>query len=361
MRVDQLVPALHRGDAIGDEAVHLRQFFRSQGFSSEIYRLTCDKDLETECREFSAFPAPADSDIVILHFALPSSLTEAFRRLRCKKMIVYHNVTPPDFFRGFSGEMVRLASLGRDELRSLAGAADISLADSRFNARELTELGFKQVYVFPLFVDWSRYAKPMNAFVHKLFRDARTNVLFAGRVVPNKKIEDLIKVIFYYKKYISPLVRLVVVGKTSSLPSYYHSLVRLADEFFLKPEEICFAGHVPDDEMFGIYRAADVFLSLSEHEGFCLPLVESMIFDVPVIAYNSTAIADTLDGAGILVNEKRPEKVAELINVVVHDKAIREKIIKGQRSRLERLKMEGREPLLLQCLESLQRRERGQE
>jgi glycosyltransferase involved in cell wall biosynthesis len=353
MRVDQLVPAFHRGDAIGDEAAYLRQFFRSQGFSSEIYRLTCDRELEGESREFSAFPEPAPSDVVILHFAVPSPLTEALRRLSCKKMIIYHNITSPEFFRGLSEEMVNLTRRGREELRSLADVVDLSLADSRFNAEELDDLGFKEAHVFPLFVDLAKYEKPMNAFVHKLFRDERTNILFVGRVAPNKKIEDLIKVTFYYKKYISPLVRLVIVGKTSSLPAYYHSLVKLADDFVLNPDEICFTGHVPDEDMFAIYRASDVFLSLSEHEGFCLPLVESMIFDLPVIAYNCTAVPDTLDGAGILINEKKAEKVAELVSIVARNKDIRESIITGQRSRLESLKGKGREPFLLTCLEKL--------
>jgi L-malate glycosyltransferase len=353
MRVDQLVPAFHRGDAIGDEATYLRRFFRSQGFSSEIYRLTCDRELEGESREFAAFPPPAPFDVVILHFALPSPLTEALRRLPCKKMIIYHNVTSPDFFRGFSAEMVRLARLGREELRSLAPVVDLSLADSRFNTRELVDLGFKDAHVFPLFVDFSKYDRPVNALVHKLFRDERTNVLFVGRVVPNKKIEDLIKVVFYYRKYVSPLVRLIIVGKTSSLPAYYESLVRLADDFHLQPDEILFTGHVPDEDMFAIYRAADVFLSLSEHEGFCLPLVESMVFGVPIIVFNSTAVPDTLEGAGILLDEKKVDKVAELVDLVAHNQDIREKVVQGQRSRLERLKAEGREPFLLRCLESL--------
>jgi len=359
VRVDQLVPAYHRGDAIGDESAYLRQFFRSQGFPSEVYRLTCDKGLEGESREFSAYPAPASSDVAILHFALPSPLTESFRRLPCKKIIIYHNITSPEFFRGFSEEMAKLARLGWEELRSLAPAVDLSLADSRYNAQELVDLGFKDVHVFPLFVDFAKYEKPVNAFVHKLFRDERTNVLFVGRVAPNKKIEDLIRIIFYYKKYISPLVRLIIVGKTASLPSYYQSLVKLADDFFLKPDEICFAGHVPDDEMFALYRAADVFLSLSEHEGFCLPLVESMIFDVPIIAYNCTAVPETLDGAGILINEKKVERVAELVDIVARNKDIREKITKRQRMRLEKLKAEGREPFLFRCLESLSRPRSG--
>jgi glycosyltransferase involved in cell wall biosynthesis len=350
MRIDQLIPAYHRGDAIGDEATHLKQFFRSQGFESEIYRLSCDRELESESGDFAGFPEPLPSDITIFHFALPSPLTPAFRRLRSKKVIIYHNVTSPEFFAGYSEEMVRIARLGREELRSLAGTVDIALADSRFNARELVEFGFRESHVFPLYVDLAKYEKPMNAFLHRLFRDGRINILFVGRVAPNKKIEDLIKVTFYYKKFISPLVRLIIVGKTTALPAYYHALVKLADDFLLAPEEICFTGHLPDDEMFAVYRAADVFLSLSEHEGFCLPLVESMIFDLPIIAYDSTAVSDTLDGAGILIRDKRAERVAELLDIVTRDQNLRENIIRGQRERLVKLQAEGREPFLLQMI-----------
>lgn len=347
MRVDQLVPAYHRGDAIGDEATHLRRFFESQGFESRIFRLTCDRDLESESESFVDFPEPLPSDITILHFALPSPLTPAFRRLRSKKVIIYHNVTSPEFFSGYSEEMVRIARLGREELRSLAGIVDIALADSPFNARELGELGFRDSHVFPLYIDLGKYERPMNAFVHRLFRDGRTNILFVGRVAPNKKIEDLIKATFYYKKFISPLVRLIVVGKTEALPAYYHALAKLAEDFFLASEEVCFTGHLPDDEMFAVYRAADVFLSLSEHEGFCLPLVESMIFDLPIIAYDSTAVPYTLDGAGILIRDKRAERVAELLDIIVRSGNLRENLIRGQRERLLRLQAEGREPFLL--------------
>ena len=353
MRIDQLVPAYHRGDAIGDEATYLRAFFRSLGAQSDIYRLTCDRELEAESRNFGAFAAPGPADVTILHFALPSPLTPAFRGLGSKKVVIYHNVTAPEFFAPYSAELSRLCRLGREELKSLAPVTDAALADSPFNARELAEFGFRDAEVFPLFVDFAKYEQPASAFVHKLLRDGRTNILFVGRVAPNKKIEDLIKVAFYYKKYISPLVRLIVVGKTSSLPKYYRGLVRLASEFHLQAEEVRFLGHVPDDELHAAYRAADVFLSLSEHEGFCLPLVESLVFDVPVVAYDSTAVPDTLGGAGILVRDKRPDRLAELIDVLVRDPALRAKVVAGQRVRLAELKAQGREPFLRGLLRRL--------
>jgi glycosyltransferase involved in cell wall biosynthesis len=218
----------------------------------------------------------------------------------------------------------------------------------------LSTLGFKNTEVFPLFIDYKKYEKASSDFVYKLFDDDRLNILFVGRIVPNKRIDALIKVLFYYKKYISPLVRLIVVGKTLSLPKYYESLIRLADEFYLKPEEICFTGHIPDEEMFALYKASDVFLSLSEHEGFGLPFVESMIFDLPIIAFNSTAVPFTLGDSGILISDnERVDKIGELIHLVAHDGRLRKTIIQSQRLQLEKYKSTDLRELLMESFGSL--------
>ncbi|MFW6160686.1 MAG: glycosyltransferase family 4 protein, partial [Acidobacteriota bacterium] len=279
MRVDQLIPAFHRGDAIGDTAFHIKSFLNQQGLQSEIYCLSRDEGLEQDSVIFNAFSPPAPSDITILHYALPSPLTDEFFNLASRKILLYHNITPHRFFEDYSAEMSLISRIGREELVKLIPAVDLGLADSEYNRQELVSLGYKKTAVFPLFIDFKKYERPANPFVEKLFNDGRKNILFVGRIVPNKRIDELIKVVFYFKKYISPLVRLIVVGKTSSLPSYYRSLVRLADEFYLQPEEICFTGHIPDEDMYAIYRSSHVFLSMSEHEGFGLPFIESMVFD----------------------------------------------------------------------------------
>jgi L-malate glycosyltransferase len=338
MRIDQLLPAFHRGDAIGDTAFHMRDFFRAKGFASDIYCLDRDSDLETESKPVAEFPDPSSGDVTILHFALPSPLTRKLAGLSGKKAIVYHNITPEAFFAPYSAEMARICRLGREELASLASVVDLALADSEYNRLELEALGFRSTDVLPLFIDFAKYEKPASAFVRDLYRDDRTNILFVGRIAPNKRIEDLVRVAFYYKKYISPLVRLIVVGKTSSLPRYYESVARMADEFYLKPGEIVFTGHVPDAEMFALYRASDVFLSMSEHEGFCLPLIESMVFDLPIVAYDSTAVPYTLDGAGVLVRSKRPDLVGELVARVARDQDVRRRIVEGQRARLAKFR-----------------------
>jgi glycosyltransferase involved in cell wall biosynthesis len=353
MRVDQLVPAFHRGDAIGDEAAELRGFFRGRGFESNIFCLTRDRGLEADSVPFAEFPAPGPDDVTILHFALPSPLTEGLARLASKKAIIYHNITPPEFFAGLNPEMARISRVGRKELASLRSYVDLSLADSEYNRLELEALGFRNTHVFPLFIDFAKYKRPADPFVRRLFRDDRTNILFVGRIAPNKRIENLVRTVFYYKKYVSPLVRLIVVGKTDTFPSYYRSVIRMADEFYLKPDEVRFLGHVPDAEMFALYEASDVFLSLSEHEGFCLPLIESLIFDLPVVALASAAVPYTLGKAGILVSDSRPDRVAELVAIAAHDEVLRKRLIEAGRSELEAFKAFPREAFLLQRIREL--------
>lgn len=353
MRIDQLIPAFHRGDAIGDTAFHMRNFLRARGFSSEIYCLNRDLGLENESILFEDFPEPDRNDVTILHYALVSPLSQRFMQLQSRKAIIYHNVTPPEFFEGFHKEMVRITRLSREELKTLASHVELALADSEFNRRELEDAGFRNTKVFPLFIDFAKYERPHSRFMSNLFDDGRTNILFIGRIVPNKKIEDLIRVVFYYKKYISPLVRLIVVGKTSSLPVYYKSLIQMADEFYLKPEEICFTGHISDEEMYALYKGSDVFLSLSEHEGFGLPFIESLVFDLPVIAYDCTAVPYTLAGAGIRIKEKPVAQVGELIHRISTDRKLKEKILEGQRKRLEEYKDSNLKKELLESLDSI--------
>lgn len=338
MRIDQLIPNFHRGDAIGDTAFHMKKYLKIQGFRSEIYCLERDQGLEDASKLISSYRKPGAGDVTILHYALPSPLTDLLLRSPGKKILIYHNITPSHFFRGFSQEMVKVTELGREELKRIAPQVHLALADSEYNRRELQEYGFKDTRFFPLFIDFNKYERPLSEFYYDLFRDDRINILFVGRIVPNKKIDELIKVTFYYKKYISPLVRLIVIGKTSSLPKYYQSLVRMADEFYLQPQEICFTGHIEDEKMYALYKASDVFLSLSEHEGFGLPFIESLVFDLPIVAYDCTAVSGTLGEAGVLIKDKKVDQIGELIHMLAHDEALKKDIIRGQRRRLKEYK-----------------------
>ena len=165
------------------------------------------------------------------------------------------------------------------------------------------------------------------------FTDDYINFLFVGRIVPNKRQEDVIRIFYYFNKYINSKSRLFLVGTYMNMNKYYVRLNELIER--LKLKNVYITGHVDFKELLAYYRLADIFISMSEHEGFCVPLIESMYFNIPIVAYNSTAIPIILHDAGILVNKKAYEDIAELVNILICDKTLRAKIIKNQQSRLK--------------------------
>jgi glycosyltransferase involved in cell wall biosynthesis len=334
LRIDQWVPALHRGDAIGDSARLMRDAFRAWGHEADVYALELDRDLEGDGRPFADWRAGGPGDVVILHYALPSPLSAALEAHRGKRVLLHHNITPPAFFLGHDPEMVRICAIGQEEFRRLAPHVDLGLADSEFNRRELEEAGFARTGVLPIYLDFARYREPPDPVLRRMLDDGRTNLLFVGRVTPNKRQEDLVRVAAYWRRFISPDVRLLLVGKLSRRRSYYDALQSFFYEEGFTPAEVVFTGHVDHAELLACYAAADVFISTSDHEGFGVPLVEAMLMDVPVLAYRTTAVPHTLGDAGVQFTEKRVDEVAEMAHRLVTDAALRGVILDGQRRRL---------------------------
>jgi glycosyltransferase involved in cell wall biosynthesis len=333
--VNQWVPAAHRGDAIGDSARRVRDLIRSAGHSSDIYALTIDDDLRDEVLSFSDASA-GRGDVTIFHFALPSPMTEAFGRLQGARVLQYHNITPASFFAAYAPGLFRLAALGRRELQSLVGRVDLAIGDSEFNRQELEQLGFAPTGVFPIAVNTGRITgAPRRPALDRILGDGLINVLFVGRIVPNKRIEDHIRLAEVYKRYVDSYYRFIFVGRYDGVPSYYAQVRALIAEFRMLPDRFWFTGPVPDEDLGTFYRWADAYLSLSEHEGFCVPLVEAMAADVPVLAYAAGAVPETLGGAGLLFSPKDLEVAAEMLGMVVYDRALRERIVEGQRKRLQ--------------------------
>lgn len=334
MRVNQWVPAAHRGDAIGDSARKVREMLRAAGHESEIFALTIDEDLRREIRPFSD-PAATAGDVTIFHFALPSPMTEAFAALEGARVLQYHNITPAHFFAPYDPGLFRLAALGRRELATLAGRVDLALGDSEFNRRELEDLGFAPTGVLPIAVNTERITEaPRRPALEKILADGLINVLFVGRIVPNKRIEDHIRLAELYKRYVDIHYRFIFVGRYDGLPRYYAQVRALISEYQMLPDRFWFTGPVPDEDLAAFYRWADVYVSLSEHEGFCVPLIEAMAADVPVLAYAAGAVPETLGGAGVLFAPKDLELAAEALAMLVYDRPFRESVIEGQRQRL---------------------------
>jgi len=333
--IHQFVAGFSNGDAISNEARVWRSIFRSWGHESEIF---CElkrilPELRKDTRDLAtASETIRSSDIVILHLSIGSDANLAFKSMNCRKVILYHNITPPDFFRGFNEELVRHLTIGREQLALLRDVADVNLAVSKFNASEMTAAGYKNVGVIPLMLDRTNWNGPVDQRLTKRYRDGFTNILFVGRCAPNKRIEDLLFTLYYCQKYVNPETRLIHVGSFAGLERYQGLLRTKAME--LRVNHFVIAGSVRPDELRAYYKAADVFLCLSEHEGFCIPLLEAMGHNIPVIAYNAGAIEETLGGAGVLVNEKRFDMIAETIQRISTDAALRNAVIKGQDNRL---------------------------
>jgi glycosyltransferase involved in cell wall biosynthesis len=353
------VPALHRGDAIGDSARLMRDAFRRWGHTADVYALELDADLTGDGRSWSDWRAGGTGDVVILHYALPSPLTAALRAHRGRRVLLHHNITPPEFFAPWDDELARICLLGREEVVTLRGHVDLALGDSEFNRRELEQAGFERTGVLPIYLDFARYVgddgrpRSGNRVLRRLLDDELTNLLFVGRVAPNKRPDDLIRLASYWRRFIAPDVRLLLVGKLPRQQRYFDALQALFYEQGFTPAEVVLTGHVSHDDLLAYYRAAHVFVSMSEHEGFGVPLVEAMLMDVPVLAYAAAAIPDTLGGAGLQFSEKRVAEVAELAQALARDDDLRARVLAGQRRRLRHFAPEAIEATLRRYLETL--------
>ncbi len=335
--IHQLVAGFSKGDAISNEARVLRAMFRSWGHTSEIF---CETkrilpELRKDCRELqTAAGTIAPDDVVVLHLSIGSPINEIFPRLPGRKLIVYHNVTPPDFFRGLSEEIRGLLRRGLEQARALAGVGEVTVADSKFNATELEAMGHRNVQVMPLMLDRAQWEGDCDRRVLGQMRDGMKNILFVGRCAPNKRIEDLIFAFYFFQKYVTPESRLIHVGSWAGIERYYALLRTKAAD--LRMENVLFTGSIPPAQLRAYFQTADVFLSMSEHEGFCIPLIEAMAHGVPVMAFAAGAVPDTLDGAGVLFREKKFDAVAEMLGKLCADSTLRQSVIAAQRARVDR-------------------------
>lgn len=330
--IHQLVPNLAFGDAISQQALTLRRLFRGLGFSSDVFAEHVDVRLRGGARPYREIRKEADNGAAVLyHFSIGSELTDLFRLLPNPRALIYHNITPPEFFRGVNARVAALCARGREELGSLRAHATIAVADSEFNRRDLESLGFEKTVVVPIVLDPERYRARPVARLERPYRDGHVNFVHVGRVVPNKRIEDVVKVFYFYRRRINPDSRLFLIGIDTDMEIYSVGLRQMIEDLELPGVE--FAGRVSQSELVTYYRLAHVYLCMSEHEGFCVPLVEAMDFGVPVIAYSAGAVPETLGEAGALVTRKDFPEIAELAALVHEDDRLRQELVAAGRAR----------------------------
>lgn len=352
--IHQLVAGFSLGDSISNEAINLRDLFRSLGHDSEIF---CDPEsvhpeLQARVRPLEDAPGTVQpSDIVLLHFSIGSPVNDVFRQLAGKKILRYHNITPADFVEPVNPRTAQRLREGREALARLAGVADLNLAVSRFNASELADAGYAPVDVAPIVQAFEPGAIPPDPGIVNRFDDGLFNVLYVGRAAPNKGLDDLVRLFAAFQRHVEPRSRLIHVGSQTGMEIYAGAVMHLARQLGLR--HVHFAGSVSESELAAHYTVADLFLCPSEHEGFGIPLLEAMAYDVPVVAYAAGAVPETLDGAGVLFHRKDPALVGELMGEIADNASLRERILRRQNERLAAYRAMDVEGVMRQHVERL--------
>jgi glycosyltransferase involved in cell wall biosynthesis len=335
--IHQVLATLGYGDAIGHEVLGIQRVLRAAGYGSEIFVETADYRLEPLTRDFRELIDFSRADNLLLHhFSLGSRASRTAFAVPDRMALIYHNITPPEYFVGVHRQLARQCFRGRRELQAYADRCDLALGASEFNRQDLEALGFPRTAVLPVVPDFSHLDAEPNRFVAGEFDDEWTNIVFVGRVITNKKIEDLIRSFHAYHTIFNPRSRLLIVGAQRGFERYLASLNQLVAA--LGNSHVHFAGHVSDEELVAYYEVADLFLCASEHEGFCVPLVEAFYKQVPVLAYAATAVPATMDGAGVLYENKDPFHVASLMDAIVSNCALQDEIVRGQIAAVDRLR-----------------------
>ena len=337
IQIHQVLATLSYGDAIGHEVLGIQEILTRAGFESDIFVDTADLRLEPLTRASHELPEASRPDnILIHHFSIGSMASRIAFALPDRMILVYHNITPPAYFIDIHPLLVQLCYTGRRELTAYVNRCDLALGDSEFNRQELEQLGFPKTGVLPVVPSFAHLDVQPNRVIAGTFDDEWTNILFVGRMIPNKRIEDLIRFFHAYRLRCNPTSRLLLVGSYDGFENYLATLRDLA--VTLRTPDVHFTGQVSDEELTAFYDVADLFLSASEHEGFCVPIVESFYKGIPVLAYAATAVPSTMDEAGVLYDTKDPRPVAALMHTILSDADLQDRIVRGQEAALDRLR-----------------------
>ncbi len=337
-RIVQMLVTVQKGDGIGNMVLKLDELFKAKGYHAAVYAYNIGAGIDSSIAvRISEFTELDKDDLLIYHMCEGHEINEIIKKQPCKKLAIYHNSTPARFFEQYSEYMVEAQNKAVREISAMDMVFDRLIAVSEFNKSDLVKMGYweRDIDVIPSLVDFSDYNRePSRGILEQYKDDGWVNILFVGRIVPNKKQEDIIETFAYYHRNDNPKSRLFLIGSFFT-QDYVRALQEKIRELDLQDCII-----MPDfstfEDIIAYYQCADIFLCMSEHEGFCVPLIEAMLFDVPILAYHSSAIPYTLGDAGVLFDDKSPEYTAGLIRDIVGDEKRISAIIKGQRERLKK-------------------------
>lgn len=335
MEIHQLLASLEYGDAVASQALAIQERLRAWGHQSDIFAPNRHPLATQPIRPLDEMPTSDDAVTIYHHAFWSDEIHERLGSLSGRIAMVYHNVTPEHYFAPYSAELRESATRARDALGPLRSMVAAPLTVSEFNRDELNEAGYRDVGLLPLPLDLAAFESMTPATdVLARYDDGVTNFLFVGRLAPNKRQEDVIRVFAWYHRYIDSASRLLLVGAAPELSEYREDLEAVARSLVVE-DQVVFAGKVSFPELVAYYRVADLFLCMSEHEGFCAPLVEAMFHELPVIARAEGAVPETLGESGVLVRGRNVPKIAEAARLLLSDRQLRSNVVARQRGRLE--------------------------
>src|SRR5437588_6757191 len=311
----------------------LRKKIRHWGYDSFAYAVEAKPGVADVRSYRRLFREVNPDDLLIVHFSMGSEVVDQLVKIPARRVLVYHNITPPEFFSGINPHAAAFSRLGLRQLSRIAPAFELGIGVSEFNRRALVEAGYEETTRVPILLDWEHFAVPPNEAVLARWKGLRTVLLFVGRISPNKRQDDLVRMLAYYRRCIDPEAQLVLVGAFRDQPPFHARVVALIERLGLGGA-VWFAGSVDDASLLACYRAETAFVSLSEHDGFAVPLLEAMRFRLPVVAYDAGAVAETLGDAGLRVKTRELPEIAELIGIVAERSELRASLAAAGRKRL---------------------------
>lgn len=329
----QFLTGATAGDAITDQALIIRRWLQESGFTSQIYAQYVDDSALAQVQPLSAYRRSRRERYAIYHHSLGSDVPQFLQEHGPRLILVHHNVTPAHFFDRLDPAWAQRSRLGQEQLRLLRARTDLALADSAYNEQDLQAAGYEDTGVLPITLNQEGYDLVDNEALAAKLDEPGPTLLFVGRLAPNKKQEDLVKLLYCYRR-LQPQARLLLVGDRWDV-GYDTWIERLADDLGLAGG-VSLTGKVSQQDLVTAYRHADLYVSMSEHEGFGKPLIESMHLGLPVLAYATTGVPHTLGGAGVLFHEKHFERLAELVEILIEDDLLRLRLIERQRKQAAR-------------------------
>ena len=335
----QLLPRLAWGDAVGNQARYLRELLRGWGYASDIYAEQWDEECRDQVKPARDYPRDAEeSTALLIHHSFESRLVPLIARSPGRKALVFHNITPARLFEGFERKVAQACTAAREELLALRPLVQAAYAYSGFSAEELSAAGFSHVSVLPFAVDWRAFDAPPDPVLRAELEDGCANLLFVGRAVPHKRVDDVLRVFTAWQQLYQSRSRLLIAGYLHRESPYGSTLHALRDT--LGPERVHFLGRVSAAQLSACFSVASAYLSMSRHEGFGVPLLEAMYRGVPVVAYGAAAVPETMGGAGLTTLSKDPLEVARLLAVLERSPGLRTQVLEAQRARVGTLSQE---------------------